>query len=130
MAKNVYQERIRQALKETGLSFKAAALSAGIPEHTLRKWVQGIATPKLDQFALLLRVGINPLYILTGEGPPVIEKAKGVDVTTLAAQALSQSKKKLQMRKNFSDAPTRPSSLYLKWVQLLTSSSLKSTPPK
>lgn len=57
--KNVYQERIRQALKETGLSFKAAALSAGIPEHTLRKWVQGIATPKLDQFALLLRVGIN-----------------------------------------------------------------------
>jgi len=67
-------ERLRTALKKGGFTFKEAALRAGIPEKTLQKWVQGAALPRIDQFAKLIPLGVNPIYILTGEGPPLLPR--------------------------------------------------------
>ena len=69
----VFTERIRTAIKATGLSFKEAAQKARITEKTLRNWVQRISIPRIDQFSrLVVALGINPFYILTGEGDPLI----------------------------------------------------------
>ncbi len=70
--KNKLVERLRMALKAGGYSFKEAASKAGVSDKTLEKWVQGVALPRIDQFAKLVPLGVNPIYVLTGQGPPLI----------------------------------------------------------
>jgi len=69
--------RLREAIKTCHLSFKEAAEKARLPEGTLRIWVQAQAVPRLDQFAALVRsLNVNPLYIITGQGSPILIKKK------------------------------------------------------
>ena len=95
--KKMIVDRLRKALKEKGVSFKEAARKAGISERTLEKWVQGASMPKIDQFAKLTLLGINPLYVISGEGPPLLS----VDDRTKIVAIESLCKKKLRKRRSF-----------------------------
>jgi len=96
--------RFREALNAANVRATDVAKDLGVTPAAVSGWLKGSREPKYEVLAFLYqKYGINPLYIITGQGPPVIEKVKGADVATLAAQALSQSKKKLQMRTNASE---------------------------
>jgi len=110
MSKNPYSQRLRQVCEEIGLNAHELAKILGVPKPTVERWIYGTTKPKIEALSLLAsKLGANPIYLLTGQGPPVIEKAKGVDVATLAAQALSQGKKKLRTKNGSSGATMRPS---------------------
>ena len=102
--------RFREALSVANIRPADVAKDLGVTPAAVSGWLKGSREPKYEVLAFLYqKYGINPIYILTGQGPPVIEKAKGADLAYLAAQAPSQGKKKLRTKKNFSGATMRPS---------------------
>ena len=99
-----FGERLKAALRAANVKAVDIARDLGVTQRAVSGWTGGTREPKFEVLLFLYRrYGINPLYIITGQGPPVIEKAKGADVSTLTAQALLPGKKKLQMVMHASD---------------------------
>ena len=74
--KSKYAERLRHSLKILQISYREAARRADVPFRSLDNWVRGLSIPRADQLAALAKIGINPNYILLGEGPPILDKKK------------------------------------------------------
>ncbi len=101
--------RFREALNAANIRATDVAKDLGVTPAAVSGWLKGSREPKYEVLAFLYqKYGINPIYLLTGQGPPVIERAEGADLAQLAAQVPSQGKKKLRTKKNFSDATMRP----------------------
>ena len=106
--RNVISARLAVALKKAGVSPKDVAVRLGVPQRTAYSWTQNVE-PKSGILEILVKeFGLNPVYLLTGQGEPLLEKAKGTDVVNLVALVHPHDKKKLQMRKNFLDGVTKP----------------------
>jgi len=103
MQKN-FGVRFREALNVANVRPADVARDLGVTPTAIFYWLKGSREPKYEVLAFLYqKYGINPLYVITGQGPPVIEKAKGEDIATLAVQAFLPDKKKLQRMIHASD---------------------------
>ncbi len=69
-----FAERLKYAIQQLNLSIPEVARLTEIPAKTLYKWVSAERVPQIDSLAPIFRIGINPVYLLTGEGSPVIKK--------------------------------------------------------
>ena len=59
------QHRLREAIRQSGLSQKAIAEKAGIHPSTVKKYIRADKFPSIDTFAILCRVlGISSDVIL------------------------------------------------------------------
>jgi len=68
-------QRLKLALKAAGIRTKDAAAKLGVPEQTFYKWTMGLTEPKISVLERIVRnFNINPYYILTGEGPPLLPR--------------------------------------------------------
>ena len=93
-----YAERIKEIQKEKGLSLRKMAEIIDVPEKTVQNWLYGRSFPPPDKFERLVRVlGANPLYILTGEGPPLLP----TDVSFSYFDAYAKKNSPVRKRKNF-----------------------------
>ncbi|MGE4449544.1 MAG: helix-turn-helix domain-containing protein [Azospira sp.] len=66
-------DRIKQARILLKFSQSAASEKSGIPLGTLRKYEQGPSQPGAEAMAGFVRLGINANWLLTGEGPILLD---------------------------------------------------------
>jgi len=74
--KKIYAARLKESLKYLQISQRNAAEKIGVPLRTFESWARGLVIPRADQLAALAKIGINPNYILLGEGPPILDICK------------------------------------------------------
>jgi len=73
--RKVLGQRLKAALRETGLKGVDVARDLGVAENTVSQWFQGKREPKLEILKIFLqKYGVNPIFILTGEGPPLLDR--------------------------------------------------------
>jgi len=75
------QERLKIAVKSTNFkTLREISQKSGIPYITLQNYLGGKRLPGSEALIKLAKVGINPNYILLGEGPPILGEKKEVAV--------------------------------------------------
>ena len=93
-----YAERLKEIQKISGISVKELSALVEVPEKTVQNWIYGRAFPPPDKLERLVeRLGVNPLYVLTGEGPPLLPKDEKGAILALELKL----KKKLPKKRSF-----------------------------
>ena len=92
-------DRLKKALNMAGISIKDASAKIGVPERAFYNWTRGLREPKIEVLERITKeLGINPSYLLTGQGPPLV-RCFGDGVFEIG-------KKKLQKKMKFIGKPT------------------------
>ena len=60
-------ERLRAERERLGLTQEVFATAAGVKRRTLIDWEKGISSPTVVQLAVLAGIGLDALYVLTGQ---------------------------------------------------------------
>ena len=82
-----FGQRLKSALKVLGLKGVNVAKDLGVAENTVSQWFQGKREPKFEVLKFLYqKYGINPLYVITGEGPPVLPRGESARLHALLPQ--------------------------------------------
>ena len=93
-------ERLRKAFTLAGVKAAEVAKETGVSQAAVSTWLHSTREPKIKVLDVLYKkYRINPLYIISGEGPPLIPKVEGGkgEVGLL----LAQGKKKLQRKRPY-----------------------------
>ncbi len=93
-----FGDRLREAIYSAGIKPADIARDLGVSQNAVSGWVRSIREPKFEVLEFLFqKYGINPLYVIAGEGPPLLAKdEKGV----ISVLDLIR-KKKLRKTKNY-----------------------------
>ncbi len=68
--------RLKEERERLGLSQPLFAQAAGAAKRTLADWEKGVSSPTAVQLSALAKIGVDVLYILTGQrSQPVPESA-------------------------------------------------------
>lgn len=90
--KDLWKDRLKKALEDKGLSMKAASLAAGKGETFVRDLFERDRAPSIDNFLALANIVGQPASYLLGEGTPVEEGLRRVEVSApVQAGAWSES---------------------------------------
>ena len=92
--RKILGQRLKSALKGLGLKGVDVAKDLGVAENTVSQWFQGKREPKLEVLKFLYqKYGINPLYVITGEGSPVLPRDESAWLAALHSQKKTSLKK-------------------------------------
>lgn len=99
--KKIFGQRLKTALTQAGRRGADVAREIGVAENTVSQWFQGKREPKHEIIKILTeRYGVNPIYLLTGEGPPLLQVDNRIKDKS-AIKFLHIRKKKLRKTKNY-----------------------------
>jgi len=72
--KKIWGARLKEAFRARGIKAVDVAQKLGVQPNTISQWFMGRREPRLDiLYDLLVQFGINPVYVLTGEGSPLLD---------------------------------------------------------
>ena len=97
--KKAVGDRLKFVLYAKGLKTKEIAQELGVTPQAITAWFRGEKDPGFSKIVLLTeKYGINPLYLITGQGPLLLQ-IEGKNMIKAADQVLR--KKKLRKTKNY-----------------------------
>ena len=68
-------KRLKAALKSRRVTVTDVANELNVSSRAVSSWFSGEKDPGFSKIALLAeKYGVNPLYLITGEGPPLLPK--------------------------------------------------------
>ena len=110
--KKIFGQRLKAALLQAGCRGVDVAKEIGVAENTVSQWFQGKREPKQEIIRFLTeRYGVNPIYLLTGEGPPLLQVDDKIRDKSIIDSYIR--KKKLLKMKYFTKKPTATSWKFL-----------------
>ncbi|MDT8924653.1 helix-turn-helix domain-containing protein [Pseudomonas taiwanensis] len=68
-----FATRVRQARKLLGLSQQGLSDASKIPTSTLKNYELGHSSPSAENLQKMFKVGINPMWVLLGHKPVLVE---------------------------------------------------------
>lgn len=72
-----FGKNLKEALKAAGVKAKDVAQDLGVSPVTVSRWLSDVREPSLAVlYVLKERYGINPFFVITGEGPPVLKASQ------------------------------------------------------
>lgn len=86
-------ERLKEERELLGLTQPQFAEAAGAAKRTLIDWEKGATAPNAVQLSALREIGVDVLYVLTGERNPTHAMRRGVQ---LAQQRLNQQQQSMK----------------------------------
>jgi len=93
--KEKFGDRLKRVLQQAGLSATDVAHSLDVTPAAVSAWARSVREPKIEVLDKLYRVyGFNPFYLVTGEGPPLLDRSS-------PDLYLQRKKKHLRRRKFF-----------------------------
>jgi len=91
--KKIY-DRLRLAIEKAGVRGTDIARQLGVSPTAVSRWLLGKREIKVELLHDFYRLyGINPYYIITGEGPPVLSQDEAGRISALYAQKKTSLKK-------------------------------------
>jgi len=67
--------RLKKAIESAGFkSLREFSSFSGLSYRSLQEYAKGAQAPGSEALIKLAKVGINPTYILLGEGPPLLKE--------------------------------------------------------
>ena len=74
-----FGNRLRNVIQELEITFTQFAKQIGVPQPSVSQWVAGLRQPRFANLAAMYEhFGINPGYLITGQGPMFIKKKSRV----------------------------------------------------
>jgi len=71
-------ERLKECRAALGLSQAALAESLGVTKRSIINWEGGAASPSAEVLAKYAQLGVNAMYLLTGQGFPLLDDPRPV----------------------------------------------------
>ncbi len=72
-----FGRNLKEALKAAGVKAKDVAQDLGVSPVTVSRWLSDVREPSLAVlYVLKEKYGINPFFVITGEGPPVLKASQ------------------------------------------------------
>ena len=70
-----FGNRLRNIIQELDISFTQFGKQIGVPHQSVSQWVAGQRRPRFANLAAMYEhFGINPGYLITGQGPMFFKK--------------------------------------------------------
>lgn len=96
-----FGDRLREAIRLAGVRAADVARDLGVTQTAVSGWTRSTREPKFEVLDFLYKkYGINPLYVITGEGPPVLPKDEKNFVATVLAQGKKNSRRGRRLPRN------------------------------
>lgn len=98
--------RLKEERERLGLSQPLFAQAAGAAKRTLADWEKGVSSPTAVQLSALAKVGVDVLYVLTGQtsqselvARPINDRARLASAIEAVEAGLADTKRHLPPKK-------------------------------